>query len=97
MFRRLDGTKIYNMERILLGSDVLESGHILQHVVQAGDWFGAYPSSGPLGYSLVGCTVVPGFEFEEFELAREGGERLLEELKGGVGGDEEHKILEYII
>ncbi len=45
---------------------------VFQHVVPAGAWFAAEPMpahSGRAGYSLVGCTVAPGFEFSEFELA----------------------------
>lgn len=41
-----------------------------QVVVPAGAWQAA--RCGGLGYSLCGCTVAPGFEFEDFELgARE--------------------------
>ncbi|QDJ42299.1 hypothetical protein CBR71_14130 [Bordetella hinzii] len=39
-----------------------------QAVVRAGNWFGAERAD-PVGYALVGCTVAPGFEFSEFELA----------------------------
>jgi len=39
-----------------------------QAVVPAGSWFGAELAE-PDGYALVGCTVAPGFEFSEFELA----------------------------
>lgn len=39
----------------------------MQAVVSAGCWFSA-SASGP--YSLVGCTVAPGFDFRDFELAR---------------------------
>jgi predicted cupin superfamily sugar epimerase len=38
-----------------------------QHQVTAGTWFGAVPAAGS-AYSLVGCTVAPGFEFAHFEL-----------------------------
>ena len=38
-----------------------------QAVVPAGVWFGAEPLRE--GYSLVGCTVSPGFDFKDFELA----------------------------
>jgi predicted cupin superfamily sugar epimerase len=38
-----------------------------QAVVKAGCWFSA-SSTGR--YSLVGCTVAPGFDFADFELAR---------------------------
>jgi uncharacterized protein len=37
-----------------------------QAVVPAGYWFGATVEQ---GYALVGCTVSPGFEFCDFELA----------------------------
>jgi uncharacterized protein len=36
--------------------------------VPAGHWFAA-ERTGPRGFSLAGCTVAPGFEFETFELA----------------------------
>ena len=39
-----------------------------QHIVEAGAWFGA-EVVGETGYTLVGCTVAPAFEFEHFELA----------------------------
>ena len=38
-----------------------------QHAVPAGNWFGSYPDEGT-AVSWVGCTVAPGFEFEDFEL-----------------------------
>lgn len=46
-------------------------GAQFQQVVPAGAWFAAepMPAHGPEDYSLVGCTVAPGFEFSEFELA----------------------------
>ncbi|VVE87653.1 cupin domain-containing protein [Pandoraea bronchicola] len=50
-----------------LGSDVAGGEH-LQHVVRAGHWFAAQPAPSTR-YSLVGCTVAPGFAFEDFELA----------------------------
>jgi predicted cupin superfamily sugar epimerase len=39
-----------------------------QHVVPAGSWFGATPAEGGR-FALVGCTVAPGFDFADFELA----------------------------
>ena len=39
----------------------------VQYVVKAGTWFGSFPNAGT-EYSLVGCTVAPGFAFEDFEL-----------------------------
>ena len=44
------------------------AGQAVQHVVRAGTWFGSYPNDGS-AFSFVGCTVAPGFEFEDFELA----------------------------
>ncbi|TAH00143.1 MAG: cupin domain-containing protein [Sphingobacteriales bacterium] len=42
-----------------------------QAVVTAGSWFGSKVKAGG-GYALVGCTVAPGFHFDDFELgARE--------------------------
>jgi predicted cupin superfamily sugar epimerase len=49
-----------------LGADP-DQGQALQAVVPAGTWFGATPLPG-ISYSLVGCTVAPGFEFADFEL-----------------------------
>ena len=43
-------------------------GEVPQYVVPAGWWFGS-ESVGEIGYSLVGCTVAPGFDFADFELA----------------------------
>jgi len=37
-----------------------------QAVVPAGNWFGATVET---GYALVGCTVAPGFDFRDFEMA----------------------------
>jgi predicted cupin superfamily sugar epimerase len=43
------------------------NGHY-QYIVPAGDWFAAEPQS-HVPYCLVGCTVSPGFHFDELELA----------------------------
>ena len=43
-----------------------EQGECFQAVVPAGCWFGAETSG---TYSLVGCTVAPGFDFSDFEMA----------------------------
>ena len=42
------------------------AGDTYQAVVPAGCWFGAEPLHGP--FTLVGCTVAPGFDFADFEL-----------------------------
>lgn len=56
------------VEETVLGRD-LAAGERLQHAVPAGCWFGAAPEPGA-PYSLAGCTVAPGFDFADFELAR---------------------------
>jgi uncharacterized protein len=54
-----------NVERITLGCD-LASGERPQAIVPAHAWQAARS----LGdWTLVGCTVAPGFEFSGFELA----------------------------
>jgi uncharacterized protein len=39
-----------------------------QIVIPAGTWFGTELLPG-VSYCLIGCTVAPGFEFQDFELA----------------------------
>jgi predicted cupin superfamily sugar epimerase len=39
-----------------------------QHIVPAGNWFGSRVKQGG-SFSLVGCTVAPGFDFNDFEMA----------------------------
>jgi uncharacterized protein len=45
-----------------------DNGETFQAVVPAGAWFGSRPASGST-YALVGCTVAPGFDFADFEMA----------------------------
>jgi uncharacterized protein len=59
-----------SIRRVTLGSDLL-AGERPQAVVDAGAWQAAVS----LGdWTLVGCTVAPGFEFAGFELAPSGWE-----------------------
>ena len=51
-----------------LGMD-LAQGEQPQHVVPAGSWFAAEHCPGA-PWSLVSCTVAPGFDFADFELAQ---------------------------
>lgn len=51
-----------------LGNALLAPGSSFQAVVPAGCWFAAELAD-PSSYAFVGCTVAPGFEFSEFELA----------------------------
>ena len=53
----------------LLGIN-LAAGERPQHVVSAGSWFAAEPAAGSPS-TLVSCTVAPGFDFADFELASE--------------------------
>jgi uncharacterized protein len=58
------------VERVTLGPDLL-AGQRPQAIVPAHAWQAALS----LGeWTLVGCTVAPGFEFEHFELAPPGWE-----------------------
>lgn len=52
-----------------LGADPA-AGERFQVVVPAGCWFGAEPVA--QGFALVGCTVAPGFDFADFEMADAG-------------------------
>jgi uncharacterized protein len=56
------------VERSVLGAD-LAGGERPQAIVPAGAW----QAAATLGdWTLVGCTVAPGFEFNGFELAAKG-------------------------
>lgn len=51
-----------------LGSN-LDNNEFFQVVVKAGCYFGATVNDKD-SYSLVGCTVAPGFDFDDFEMAK---------------------------
>lgn len=53
---------------VKIGRDV-EAGEHLQFVVPAGAWFASRPSH-KSAFCLVGCTVSPGFDFADFEMAK---------------------------
>lgn len=44
------------------------SGEIPQILIPGGTWFAAELTAEE-GYALAGCTVAPGFDFADFELA----------------------------
>jgi len=79
-FHRVDAAEVWHFYRgapleLKIGRDVvilgpeLESGQQPQAVVPPGAWQAARS----LGdYTLVGCTVAPGFEFSAFEMAPDG-------------------------
>lgn len=54
---------------VLLGPDVTQGQHV-QYLVPGGCWFGATPAP-DVPFALVGCTVTPGFDFADFDLADE--------------------------
>ena len=56
------------LDTITLGNNV-DEGHHFQYIVPANCWFASRPAPGS-EYCFVGCTVSPGFEFEDFELAK---------------------------
>lgn len=59
-----------DVTRHRLGPDIM-SGERPQHIVPAGFW----QTAKSLGaWTLVGCTVAPGFEYSRFELAEPGWE-----------------------
>jgi predicted cupin superfamily sugar epimerase len=68
-----DPLNIYTIDQpgelkvITLGNNFNEE-ETFQYVVPANCWFASRPAPGS-EYCLVGCTVAPGFEFEDFELA----------------------------
>ena len=54
-------------EKHLIGSD-LDNGEVPQVVVKGGDWFASEIEASD-SFGLAGCTVSPGFDFEDFEMA----------------------------
>lgn len=44
-------------------------GNSFQAVIKAGEWFAAKPDD-ENSFSLVGCTVAPGFDFADFEMGK---------------------------
>jgi uncharacterized protein len=67
-----------NYELVKLGSSV-SKGEVFQFVVPAGAWFASEPAPGS-AFSFTGCTVSPGFDFKDFEMAKV--EELLEVYPG---------------
>lgn len=52
---------------VTLGSNIKE-GELFQYVVPANCWFASRPAQNSK-FSFVGCTVAPGFDFDDFEMA----------------------------
>lgn len=55
------------LQTIKLGAN-LAKGDTFQAVVKAGCWFGSKLEN-PGSFALAGCTVAPGFDFADFEMA----------------------------
>ena len=53
---------------VTIGRD-LSNGEVPQFVVPGGNWFAAEVCA-PEAFCLMGCTVSPGFDFRDFELAK---------------------------
>lgn len=64
------------LEERVLGND-LNNNESLQIAINKNSWFGAELADRS-SYSLIGCTVSPGFDFQDFEIGKR--ERLLEEF-----------------
>ena len=56
------------LNTIILGNN-LENGEVVQATIPANTWFASRVKN-LKGYSLVSCTVAPGFDFADFELAK---------------------------
>jgi predicted cupin superfamily sugar epimerase len=61
---------------IILGN-AIEKGELPQATIPANTWFGSKLKDGK-GFALVSCTVAPGFDFLDFELAER--EKLVTEF-----------------
>jgi predicted cupin superfamily sugar epimerase len=62
-----------SLQTVTMGRDV-EKGEVLQYWIPPKTWFASRVEKAG-GYALCGCTVAPGFEFTDFELAQK--EQLL--------------------
>lgn len=56
------------LKRTILGND-FSVGQQAQAMIPANTWFGSRLQQGK-GFSLVSCTVSPGFDFQDFEMAK---------------------------
>jgi len=56
------------LHQIHLGNNP-ENGEVLQATIPANTWFASRLKNGS-GFGLVSCTVAPGFDFRDFEMAK---------------------------
>jgi len=74
-----DGTYTF----AVIGRD-LDSDHVPQYVVEGGVWFAAEVIEKD-AFSFVGCTVSPGFDFQDFEMpSRQELVEMFPDLKGVI-------------
>ncbi len=66
----------------LLGKDIA-AGERPMVCIKAGSWFGSRVEEAG-GYTLCGCTVAPGFDFADFELAARAALMELYPQHGGI-------------
>lgn len=63
-------TEAGKYSQVILGADA-EAGQVFQYAIPHGVWFAAEVSgNSDDDYTLVGCTVTPGFQFDDFELGK---------------------------
>ena len=58
-----------NLSSNVIGNNIQSGNEKIQMLIEKDSWFAAEVSDKSF-YSLVGCTVIPGFEFDDFELAK---------------------------
>jgi uncharacterized protein len=63
-------------ERVILGQDIL-NGEKCQHVVPGNCWQGSFLKEGG-GFALLGATMTPAFDFENYQSASSCKKELLE-------------------
>lgn len=62
----LEITPTGELKKTVLGTN-FNQGEVFQYTVSAGNWFGSRVKQ-PGEFGFVGCTVAPGFSFEDFEM-----------------------------
>jgi len=60
-------TNAGDLEHFLIGNNP-EAGEVFQLTISRGQWFAARLVN-QSSFGLIGCTVAPGFQFDDFELA----------------------------
>jgi predicted cupin superfamily sugar epimerase len=70
----LNENEVNHCKLTVLGQNIF-GNELVQYTVKANTWFGCYSNPGSK-FSFVGCTVSPGFDFQDFELGS--GSKLLE-------------------